>query len=93
MKTKICTKCKRELDITNFSKRKDTKDGLNYICKGCKREYDKEFDERKRQQAKENKKKKENVKDAEKSLVLIEHWMVDILGMFYCVMSANKKQA
>ena len=52
---KICNKCKQELDESCFSKRKDTKDGLSYICKECKRKYDKKFDEKKRQELKENK--------------------------------------
>lgn len=44
---KICTKCKRELDESCFSKRGDTKDGLSYVCKECKRQYDKKkYDEK-----------------------------------------------
>lgn len=53
--SKICNKCKRELNESCFSKRKDTKDGLSYICKECKRNYDQKFDEKKRQEIKENK--------------------------------------
>jgi hypothetical protein len=34
MKTKICSKCKKELDITKFFKGND-KDGLCYVCKLC----------------------------------------------------------
>lgn len=49
---KVCTKCKRELDESCFSKRGDTKDGLSYICKECKRNYDKKFDEKKKQEIK-----------------------------------------
>lgn len=37
MKTKICSKCKRELDITEFYKHKGYKNGLNSICKECKK--------------------------------------------------------
>lgn len=51
---KICTKCKRELDESCFSKRGDTKDGLSYICKECKHKYDQKFDEKKKQEVKEN---------------------------------------
>ena len=47
---KMCNKCKRLLDESLFSKRSDTKDGLSYICKECKREYDKKFDAKKREQ-------------------------------------------
>lgn len=53
---KICNKCHRYLDESCFSKRNDTKDGLSYICKECKQAYDKIFDEKKRQQARENQK-------------------------------------
>jgi hypothetical protein len=35
MKTKICSKCKRELSITEFYKNKSRKDGLNFWCKKC----------------------------------------------------------
>ena len=37
-KVKICTKCNRELFISNFIKGND-KDGLNYWCKDCFKEY------------------------------------------------------
>ena len=36
---KTCTKCKTEKDETEFSKDKNSKDGLNYRCKSCMREY------------------------------------------------------
>lgn len=41
MKTKICTKCNIEKEIKEFSKKKENKDGLDYWCKDCKKEYDK----------------------------------------------------
>lgn len=37
--TKICTKCKKELDISMFSKNKNTKDGLCTQCKICTKKY------------------------------------------------------
>ena len=39
---KKCTKCKVEKELTEFGKRKTTKDGLECACKSCKKEYDKE---------------------------------------------------
>lgn len=33
--TKICTKCKRELDVSDFYKNKNKKDGLDSWCKFC----------------------------------------------------------
>jgi len=32
---KICTKCKEEKELINFSKRKDSKDGYKNQCKIC----------------------------------------------------------
>jgi len=38
MKTKICSRCKIELPITDFCKGND-KDDLNYHCKNCQNKY------------------------------------------------------
>ena len=38
-KTKICTKCNRELSIECFNKCKTTKDGLQCWCRECKGEH------------------------------------------------------
>lgn len=45
MKTKICTKCKKELPATSkyFAAHRSTKSGLQYRCKECAREYDKKY--------------------------------------------------
>lgn len=51
---KICNKCKRELDESCFSIKRAAKDGLSTICKECKKEYDRLYDERKRQELKQN---------------------------------------
>jgi hypothetical protein len=40
--TKICSKCKRELDEIFFNKRKDRKIGLVSSCKECMKQYRKE---------------------------------------------------
>lgn len=37
--TKICTKCKTEKELTEFSKHKRNKDGLQCECKQCCKEY------------------------------------------------------
>lgn len=40
MKTKQCYGCKQNLSIDNFTKNKNTKDGLSYYCRECsKRNY------------------------------------------------------
>jgi len=41
METKICSKCKEEKEISNFSKDIKNKDKLTYQCKFCKKEYNK----------------------------------------------------
>jgi len=48
MKFKICLKCKRRYlaDLKYFSKRKDSKDGLNSWCKECCSEYTKEYNQK-----------------------------------------------
>lgn len=38
---KKCNKCKKEKPLTEFSKFKKTKDGLQYQCKDCVKSYDK----------------------------------------------------
>ena len=40
IKTKVCSKCKRELPITEFHRNKATKDGLQSHCKECTKLYD-----------------------------------------------------
>lgn len=39
--TKKCTKCGRELPVTEFNKNRNSKDGLQYICRSCFSEYNK----------------------------------------------------
>ena len=41
VKTKVCTKCGRELPLEAFSKKANTKDGLQYHCKECQKEASK----------------------------------------------------
>lgn len=39
MKTKLCTKCKVELTLDNFRKKKDCLFGVSSQCKNCEKEY------------------------------------------------------
>jgi hypothetical protein len=39
MQTKICSKCKVEKDVTEFSKSKSGKDGLQNWCRVCAKQY------------------------------------------------------
>lgn len=57
---KQCTKCKDWKELDDFSKQKSTKDGLQYICKQCNKEYYKNNKE-------QNKKYRENNKEYYKS--------------------------
>lgn len=41
METKICSKCKRDLPLTEFYKKKCAKDGLQYVCKECQKKESK----------------------------------------------------
>lgn len=43
--TKICSKCGRELPISEFSKDKSKKDGLQAYCKECNKQYREEHKE------------------------------------------------
>ena len=40
METKKCTICGKEQPIENFHKNRKTKDGLQYHCKECQKEYE-----------------------------------------------------
>lgn len=39
METKVCSKCDEEKELTEFSKCKNSKDGLNYKCKKCHNDF------------------------------------------------------
>ena len=41
--TKVCTKCGRELPLSEFNKFKISNDGLQCWCKSCMREYQREY--------------------------------------------------
>lgn len=53
--TKVCSKCKRKLPITEFYKNKSQKDGLHCCCKDCKIEWTHKY--RKTQKGREAHKK------------------------------------
>jgi len=42
-KTKICKKCKKELDFNSFYKNKDGKDGYRNVCKICSRKSQRDY--------------------------------------------------
>lgn len=41
--TKICNKCGRELPLTEFYRCSRNKDGLQYTCKSCHKQYGTEY--------------------------------------------------
>ena len=43
--TKMCSICKKELDISCFNKRRASKDGLTPLCKTCKKDKDFKYKE------------------------------------------------
>ena len=61
-KTKTCTKCGRELPISEFYARTGTKDGLQTICKECHNAKTKESIARRKAQA-EDAKPKDTIKE------------------------------
>lgn len=65
--TKVCSKCKRELPISEFCKNKNRKDGLNCYCRQCVSEYYKNNKEHIRKVEREyrrTEKRRESVKRA-----------------------------
>ena len=66
MKTKICSKCKRELPITDFNKGTN-KDGLNSWCRECKKRYNQEHKEEIKETSKKYRKEhKKEIKETKK---------------------------
>lgn len=57
MKTKVCTKCGEEKPLSEFYKSKREKDGYNYWCKSCQKEY---YQENKKQLIKKSKEYNKN---------------------------------
>ena len=43
METKQCSGCKIEKGLSNFSKNRSRKDGIQHSCKKCCREYDRKY--------------------------------------------------
>lgn len=58
--TKVCSRCKRELPVSEFNKDKSKNDGLNYYCRKCITERDKEYYNKRRKAIKEKRDKTRN---------------------------------
>jgi len=57
MKTKICSKCKIELNIKEFNNNIKEEDGLQMYCKKCNKQYQKDYYRRNKQKIDNNHKK------------------------------------
>lgn len=52
MKTKICSHCKKKLDINCFHKMRRAKDGLQNMCKECTEKGNKKYQEKNKEKNK-----------------------------------------
>lgn len=60
--TRVCTKCKQEKPLSEFSKHRSTKDGLRYMCKDCANKAFREYCKQKIALAKFNNSVNNNIK-------------------------------
>lgn len=58
MNTKVCSKCKEELQMDMFVLHSTCKDGYNNICKMCQSQYNKEYREKNKDSIKEKAKRR-----------------------------------
>lgn len=70
--TKVCTKCKVEKPLSEFSKDKSTKSGHRPHCKGCVRQYRQEHEEEIKHWHK-NHKKERNERERNRYRTNIQH--------------------
>jgi len=43
MKTKVCSSCREEKDVSQFNKTSCNNDGFDYYCRDCRNEYNKPY--------------------------------------------------
>ena len=65
--TKICSKCRRELPLSEFNKDRTRKDGLQTYCKDCRKQYMKQYN------------KEYYVEHRNERIEYIKQWKVDNL--------------
>jgi hypothetical protein len=73
MEIKKCNKCNIEKDFTNFAKCNKCKDGVNSICKLCRKEHRKIYHEQNRENIK-NKQKEYYWENRDKRLLNYKKW-------------------
>jgi len=73
METKVCCKCNIEKELSNFRKRKDSKDGFRGECKECSYLFWKNYRDKNLEILKE-KKKKQYIDTKEKTLLRVKKY-------------------
>lgn len=73
---KTCNKCKTEKPLAEFSKDKSRKDGLQSKCRGCNREYHREWYQDNRERRREYHREYHRV-NRERKLGYIREWKQD----------------
>lgn len=77
--TKVCNKCRLSKPLSNFCINRTQKDGLNYICRSCKKERDRLFRLRHRE--------KMDKKTHSKRIQILDGWcqyLTSVHGKFQC---------
>lgn len=72
--TKQCSKCGRELPLSEFSKNKCTKDGVQYYCRECSRKFVRKWYEANLEKVKENNRKWQQVNHKTKKKNIIRKY-------------------
>ena len=73
METKVCSKCNLEKELSNFRKRKDSKDGFRTECKQCSYLVWKKYKDNNDEKIKDQK-RKEYVDNREKILLKVKNY-------------------
>lgn len=90
---KECTKCKKIKAITDFYKDKNNKDGLEYRCKQCKKEYEFANKERIYQRQKKYRKEKQNWKNEKTKLYFHNYYVNNEVNRFKKSIRRNLRDA
>ena len=83
METKICGKCNLEKELSNFRKRKDSKDGFRAECKQCSYIVWKKYSDNNDEKIKDKKRKK-YIDNREKILLKVKNYReenIDVIRM------------
>ena len=81
METKVCSKCNLEKELSNFRKRKDSKDGFRTECKQCSYLVWKKYKDNNDEKIKDQK-RKEYVDNREKILLKVKNKADELLPYY-----------